>query len=519
MAKSQGLVRSGLIVSTMTMISRVLGLARDIILARVVGDTAAADAFYVAIKIPNFLRRLFAEGAFAQAFVPVLSEYRENGSKFAVHQFINRMCGWLGASVISITVLVVIFAPQVMLIFAPGFWDEPEKFNMASEMLRITFPYLALISLTGFAGAILNSYDRFAVPAITPIFLNLSLIACAIFLTPWFEEPAYALAWGILIAGVIQLIFQLPFLAHLQLLPKPEMTRGDKGVSKVLRLMIPALFGVSVSQINLLLDTVIASFLPGGSVSWLYYSDRLAELPLGVFGIALATVVLPNLSRKHVRGGIDAFSDTLRWASRLVFAIGFPAAIALIVLAEPLIFTLFGYGELSDFGVRQSAWALRAYALGLLAFMWIKVLATGFYSRQDTKTPVKYGIVAMIANMVFNLIFVYLLVDYHLGHAGLALATAASAWLNAGLLWFGLRRDGAWLSAQQSMSILPPLLAGCCMASLLVFLQLEFPLFWDGAEFGERASYLTLYVVSGLVCYFGLVPLLGWRKRHLLAPK
>lgn len=352
--KAKGLVRSGIVVSTMTMLSRVLGLVRDVILARVIGDTPAADAFYVAFKIPNFLRRLFAEGAFSQAFVPVLAEYRENGNLAATKEFINRMCGLLGASVISLSVLVVIFAPQVMVVFAPGFWDDPYKYNLAADFLRITFPYLAFISLTGFAGAILNSYDRFAVPAITPLFLNLSLIGCAIWLSPLFDEPAFALAWGVFIAGVVQLLFQLPFLKQINMLPRPTLHK-DKGVRKVLKLMVPTLFGVSVSQINLLFDTIIASFLPSGSVSWLYYSDRLAELPLGVFGVALATVVLPSLSRTHIRGGSQLFSDTLRWASRMVFAIGLPAAVALIILAEPLLFTLFGYGELSDQGVLNSA--------------------------------------------------------------------------------------------------------------------------------------------------------------------
>ncbi len=516
--KQRGLMRSGLIVSVMTMVSRVLGLVRDVILARIIGDTPAADAFYVAFKIPNFLRRLFAEGAFAQAFVPVLAEYREQGSVFAVQQFVNRMSALLGASVISVTVLVVMFAPQVMIVFAPGFLGDQAKFNLAADFLAITFPYLALISLTGFAGAILNSYDRFAVPAITPLFLNLSLILCALFLAPYFNEPAYALAWGVLIAGVIQFVFQLPFLAQINLLPRPQLKK-DKGVSRVLKLMVPALFGVSVSQINLLLDTLIASFLPSGSVSWLYYSDRLAELPLGVFGIALATVVLPSLSRTHVRGGNDLFSETLKWASRMVFVIGLPAAVALVLLAEPLLYTLFAYGALSHAGVLKSAVSLQAYALGLLAFMWIKVLATGFYARQDTKTPVKIGLIAMVSNMVFNVMFVYWLYDDGIGHAGLALATAASAWLNAGLLWWRLVKEGVWLKSSISKISLAPLVASFGMALTLLFVQSKMAIVWVDEGFAMRAFHLGSLVVAGLISYVVLMIASGWRKKELIAPK
>ena len=518
MAEQKGLVRSGIVVSTMTMISRVLGLIRDVVLARVIGDTPAADAFYVAIKIPNFLRRLFAEGAFSQAFVPVLAEYRERGNFAALKLFVDRVCGFLGLSVVGLSIVVVFFAPQVMIVFAPGFVDEPEKFALAAEFLRITFPYLALISLTGFAGAILNSFDRFAIPAITPVFLNLSLIGAALWLAPLFDEPAFALAWGVLIAGAVQLVFQLPFLAQINLLPTPRVKK-DSGVSKVLRLMIPALFGVSVSQINLLFDTIIASFLPGGSVSWLYYSDRLAELPLGVFGVALATVVLPTLSRKHARGAGELFSETLKWASRMVFFIGLPAAVALIILAEPLIFTLFGYGQLSDRGVFMSAWALRAYALGLLAFMWIKVLATGYFAQQDTKTPVKIGIIAMIVNMAFNVIFVWWLYDKELGHVGLALATAASAWLNAGLLLLGLKRRQVILPSSLKWVSLVPVVSTILMGVALQFAVWQLNLNWVMADFATRAMHLTWLVVLGLAIYTACIPLLGWRKAQFVSPK
>ncbi|HBO12832.1 MAG TPA: murein biosynthesis integral membrane protein MurJ, partial [Halieaceae bacterium] len=330
-------------------------------------------------------------------------------------------------------------------LFAPGFLDQPAKFALTADLIRVTFPYLLLISLTGLCGAVLNSYGRFAVPAVTPVFLNLSLIAAATVAAPWFEEPAFALAWGVFTAGVVQLLFQLPFLRRLELVPRPRWDTAHPGVRQILKLMVPALFGVSVSQVNLLLDTVLASFLPTGSVSWLYYSDRLAELPLGVFGIAIATVILPSLSADRAAAREERFTPTLDWAVRTVLLVAVPATAALLVLAEPILITLFQYGELSPRDVAMAGYSLRAYALGICAFMLIKVLAPGFYARQDMVTPVRIGIRAMVANMVLNIAFVVPLMVYlDLGHVGLALATSVAAYLNAGLLWRGLRREGIY---------------------------------------------------------------------------
>ena len=418
------LLNSSAMVGVMTMLSRVMGLVRDVVIARLIGAGGYADAFFVAFKIPQFLRRLFAEGAFAQAFVPVLSEYRQRyeaeGNAAAIKGLINAVCGVLGGTLFMLVGLVVLAAPVVTAIFAPGFIDQPEKFALTQQMLRITFPYLLLISLTGFAGAILNSYDRFIVPAFTPVLLNLSLIGFALFATPFFSQPVYALAWAVLFAGVLQWLFQLPFLAKIDRLPKPKWDLKHAGVKKILILMVPAIFGVSVSQINLLLDTVLASFLPTGSVSWLYYSDRLAELPLGVFGIAIATVILPGLSRLQLQnlsaesagandGSAARFRATLNWALRCITLVAIPATAALIVLAAPILFTLFQYQAMTAADVAMSTYSLRAYALGLMAFMAIKVLATGFYAQQDMKTPVRIGIIAMVSNMVLNLIFVLIL--------------------------------------------------------------------------------------------------------------
>lgn len=509
--KARGLLRSSALVGLMTMFSRVLGLVRDVVVANYFGAGSSADAFFVAFKIPNFLRRLFAEGAFSQAFVPVLSEYRSLKNLAAVKQLVDRVAGSLGLVLIMVTLLGVLGAPVLAAIFAPGFYlHDPLRYGLAVEMLRYTFPYLLLISLTALAGSILNSYERFAVPAFTPVLLNLSLIGAAIWMQPLFEQPVMALALGVLIAGSVQLLFQLPFLWRIQLLPKPVLGFQDEGVKRILKLMLPALFGVSVSQINLLLDTLLASFLQTGSVSWLYYSDRLAELPLGVFGIAIATVILPSLSRRHAEKSTEHFSRTLDWAMRMVLLIGLPAAMALLVLAEPLLATLFHYGEMTDRDVAMAAMSLRAYACGLVAFMLIKVLAPGYFSRQDTKTPVKIGIVAMVVNMVLNLMLIW-----PMAHAGLALATTLSAFLNAGLLLRGLLKEGvfSWQSGWLKW-LLRVGLANVAMIAFLVLLAGS-PEQWLGFDMWQRVTQMAILVGGGVIIYLLVLLLMGMRLRDL----
>jgi putative peptidoglycan lipid II flippase len=466
----------------------------------------------VAFKVPNFLRRLFAEGAFSQAFVPVLAEYREQGSKAAVQALLDRVAGVLGGSLLALTTLMVVAAPLVTAVFAPGFLRDPAKYAITVDMIRITFPYLFLISMTGFCGAILNSYGRFAVPAFTPVWLNLSLISAALVAGPWFDEPVFALAWGVMMAGVVQLLFQLPFLYRLERVPRPRWDTGHEGVRQIAKLMIPALFGVSVSQINLLLDTVLASFLPTGSVSWLYYSDRLTELPLGVFGIAIATVILPRLSSLKAEDDPNRYSETLDWAMRAVLLIGLPAAAALILLAEPILVTLFQYGALEPGDVTMASFSLRAYSLGLLAFMLVKVLAPGFYARKDMVTPVRIGIIAMVANMVLNLALVIPLYVYlDLGHVGLALATSLSAWLNAGLLLRGLRRGEVLVFQPGWGRFLGRLLASCGAMAVALWLLLPDFADWQGWSWWERALELGLLVAAGLAAYLGCQALLGTR--------
>ncbi|WP_089688577.1 murein biosynthesis integral membrane protein MurJ [Billgrantia gudaonensis] len=502
-------MRSGLVVSAMTMLSRVMGLVRDVVIAALLGAGNGADAFFVAFKIPNFLRRLFAEGAFNQAFVPVLSEVATRGSKREVRELLDAVAGSLAAVLALITALAMFAAPWLVWLFAPGFGRDPAKLALTADMLRLTFPYLLLISLTAFAGSVLNTWNRFAVPAFTPVLLNLALIGSALALTPLFAEPAMALAWGVLIAGLAQLAFQTPFLARLGLLPRPWPDFAHAGVRRILKLMVPALFGVSVSQINLLLDTVLASLLAAGSVSWLYYSDRLVELPLGVFGIAIGTVILPALSKRHAEQSREHFSAMLDWAIRSVLLLGLPAALALVVLAEPLLISLFHYGAMTEHDIAMAAMSLRAYAVGLVAFMLIKVLAPGFFARQDTKTPVKVGIVAMVANMVFNLIFIW-----PLAHAGLALATALSAFMNAGMLGWLLRREGVLVFQPGWGRYGVQLLGGCAvMVAGLAWLAPEWQA-WLGWSVWTRTAWLAALVFGGSGLYFAWLAATGVRLRH-----
>lgn len=513
-----GLLRSSLVVGVMTMLSRVLGLVRDVVIAALAGATANADAFFIAFKIPQFLRRLFAEGAFSQAFVPVLSEFHATRSFADVRLLVDKVAGILGSSLIFITVLAVVGSPILTAVFAPGFLQDEIKYTLTSELIRITFPYLLFISLTGFFGAILNSYGRFTVPAFTPVILNVCLICSAIWGVAWFQEPVFALAWGVFIAGIAQFLFQLPFLAQIHLLPRPKIDTKDEGVRRILTLMVPALFGVSVSQINLLLDTVLASFLPTGSVSWLYYSDRLVELPLGVFAIAVSTVILPSLSRKHANDSTHQFAITLDWAMRIILLISLPATIALFMLAEPILITLFQYGALNSQDVAMASLSLQAYAIGLMPFMLIKILAPGYYARQDTKTPVKIGIIAMATNMVLNIAFVIPLHFYYqIGHVGLALATSIAAFLNAGLLYYGLRKRGVYQMQNGFWLMIARYIVGVILMSICMYYLQAPTVEWAGWVWQQRVWQLLLLILTGLSVYLLTLVGLGLRLRHLKA--
>ena len=508
------LFRSTATVGANTLLSRVLGFVRDIVIARMFGASLGADAFFVAFRIPNLLRRLFAEGAFSHAFVPVLSQYKAEREHAEVRELAAGVAGTLGGVLFLVTLAGVLAAPLLVLGFAPGFDSQGDKYALTVHMLRITFPYILFISLTSFAAGILNTYGRFGIPAFTPVLLNVSLIGAAVWLAPRMAQPVTALAWGVLVAGVVQLLFQLPFLSQLRLLVLPQLRRGHEGVSRILRLIVPAVFGVSVAQINLLIDTLIASFLVTGSISWLYFSDRMVEFPLGVFGIALATVILPSLSRRHAEGEGRAFSQTLDWALRWVVLVALPSTVGLAALATPILSTLFQYGAFSARDVEMASLSLVAYAAGLLGFAGIKVLAPGYFSRQDTRTPVRIGVIAMLANIALNLALVV-----PLRHAGLALATSLAAFINAGLLYRGLVRATVYQPEPGWGRLwLQVLVANAVMAALLVVLRGD-PSIWFEASAAQRALRLAALVATGAVVYAVVLWLFGIRLRDLIAPQ
>ena len=515
---SGALAKSSSVVGVMTLISRVLGFVRDMLLAVLFGASAGMDAFLVAFKIPNFLRRLFAEGAFAQAFVPVLAESRSRGEPAETRRLLADVAGTLAAFLAILTGIGVLAAPAVILLFAPGFADEPEKFQLASDLLRITFPYLFFIALTALAGSALNTFGHFVLPAIAPALLNLSLIAAAVWFAPRFDEPVVALAWGVFVAGIAQLALQLPALWRRGLLPRPRWGWASAGVRRIVRLMLPILFGSSVAQLALLLDTILASLLVTGSVSWLYYSDRLMEFPLGVFTIAIATVILPGLSRQHASGDGEGFSQTLNWALQLVLLIVLPSAVGLFLLAGPLLATLFQYAAFTPADVLMSRYSLMAYAFGLVGFSLVKVAAPAFFSRQDTATPVRIGILSLAVAMLFNLTGVSLALarDWIAPHAILALGTSLGAFLNATLLLHRLRREGVLAPMLPWGRRALQLLAGIGVMTGLILLLTPPMAWWLDAGAGERVTQLTLIVGAGALAYFATLFLLGLRPAQVL---
>ncbi|MCC5791398.1 MAG: murein biosynthesis integral membrane protein MurJ [Legionellaceae bacterium] len=511
--RQQALLRSTSLVSLMTFVSRMLGFARDMVIAHFFGAQAGVDAFFVAFRIPNFMRRLFAEGAFAQAFVPVLAEYQKTRSIADVRVFIARIAGQLSAVLSVVTALGIVAAPVIIFIFAPGFAADNGRAVLASEMLRLTFPYLLLISLTAMAGAVLNTYGYFAIPALTPAILNITMISAAVYLSPYSNPPVVALAWGVLLAGVAQLLFQLPFLLRHGLLVRPQLARQDEGVRRVLRLMIPALFGVSVAQLNLMVDSIFASFLQIGSVSWLYYTDRLTDFPLGVFGVAIATVILPHLSRRYAVDKPEEFSRSLDWALRLVLLIALPAALGLSLFALPLISSCFAYGKFSAFDALQTQKSLIALGAGVPAFMLIKVLASGFYARQDIKTPVKIGAIAMLVNSLLCALLIW-----PLAHAGLALASALAGYVNCALLWRGLRQRAIYQPLNGWGRYLGQLAIANLGMAVYLFWQARGVAYWLALPVLSRLGLLLAQVAMAMLIYVLLLCLTGLRPAQFRGP-
>ena len=507
---SRKLLKSTAIVSLMTLISRVSGLVRDVVMANILGPGPLADAFFVAFRIPNFLRRIFAEGAFSQAFVPVFSELTEQNTDQA-KRFVNASAGILALATLLLTILGVVFAPFIVSVFAPGFVNDPVKFDTTVNSLRIMFPYLFCISLVAMSAGVLNTLNKFAVPAVTPVLLNICLIIAMWLLVPILDNAAQALAVGVLIAGVVQLVFQLPSLHKAGYLPRPALDRKNPAVRRVFTLMLPAIFAVSVAQINMLVNTFLASFLVTGSISWLYFSDRLMEFPVGVFGIALATVVLPSLSKEHASGTTESFSAMLDWALRWVVVIATPATVALYLLATPLLSTIFQYNAFSANDVAMSASALEAFAIGVCGFIFVKVLAPGFFARQDTTTPMRIGVIAVAVNIIFSVILVRTM-----QHSGLALAISIAAWVNAALLFAVLHKKEifkpkpGWL-----WFVVRVLVAVSIMGACLIYLDLPAAV-WYSYGLSERVGHLLMLVASGAISYLVCLTIMGIRPRQLL---
>ncbi|MGH8668238.1 MAG: murein biosynthesis integral membrane protein MurJ [Burkholderiales bacterium] len=502
------LLRALATVSSLTMVSRVLGYARDFFIARFFGASLATDAFFVAFKIPNLLRRMFAEGAFSQAFVPILAGYRNTNSPADTRSLIDSVSTLLFLALVVTAALGMIAAPLIVYLTAPGFSAEPEKFALTVQLLRITFPYILFISLVALAAGILNTWNRFSVPALTPALLNVSFIVGAAFLAGYFDPPVLVLAWAVFVGGLLQLAFQVPFLARLGVLPRWRLDLSHPGVRRILLLMAPAAFGVSVSQLSLLINQIFASFLQTGSVSWLYYADRLMELPAGVLGVAVGTILLPSLSKYHAQDNHAEYARLLDWGLRITVLLAVPSAAALAVLSLPFIATLFHYGRFSaqDAGMTQQA--LIAYSVGLVGMILVKILAPGFYARQNVVTPVKIGVLTLVATQAMNLAFVG-----PLKHAGLALAIGLGACLNAALLYRTLRRHGIFVPQPGWPVFCLKVAASVGLMAVVLFTTMGEPGWWLLVSWRQKVPAALGLVVLGLAVYAGCLLAFGFRPR------
>ncbi|MDO7912547.1 murein biosynthesis integral membrane protein MurJ [Pseudomonas monteilii] len=505
------LLKSLAAVSSITMISRVLGFVRDTILARIFGAGVATDAFFIAFKLPNLLRRIFAEGAFSQAFVPILAEYKTQQGEEATRTFVAYVSGLLTLVLALVTAVGILAAPFVVWITAPGFVDNAEKYQLTTDLLRVTFPYILLISLSSLVGAILNTWNRFSVPAFTPTLLNVAMIGFALFLTPYFDPPIMALAWGVLAGGLAQLLYQLPALKKIGMLVLPRLNVRDAGVWRVLKQMLPAILGVSVSQVSLIINTIFASFLVAGSVSWMYYADRLMELPSGVLGVALGTILLPTLARTYANRDRHEYSRILDWGLRLCFLLVLPCTLGLSLLAEPLTVALFQYGKFGAHDAAMTQQALIAYSVGLLAIILIKVLAPGFYAQQNIRTPVKIALFTLVATQVFNLILIG-----PLQHAGLALAISLGACLNAGLLYWKLRSQQLFQPQPGWTTFLLKLVLAVGLMAAVLMAGLHWMPAWEEGNMAMRLLRLGALIFAGMVTYFGCLYLCGLRPRQFV---
>lgn len=502
-------------VGSMTFLSRILGFVRDMLIARIFGAGLATDAFFVAFKIPNLLRRVSAEGAFSQAFVPILAEYKTKRTVQETHDLINHVASLMGLFLLVVAILGMLAAPLIVGVTAPGFVKDAPKFQLTVELLRITFPYILFISLVSLAGGVLNTYSKFQVPAFTPVWLNISFIVAALFIAPYFDSAIHVLAWAVFVGGILQLLYQWPYLRQLGLVPRYELNWQDEGVRRILKLMGPAIFGVSVAQISIVLNNVFASFLQTGSVSWLYYADRLMEFPTGVLGVALGTILLPSLSKafaekKDGHNSEAEYSALLDWGLRLTFLLAAPAAVALAVLAQPLVAGLFHYGKFTSTDVAMTQQAVMAYSVGLLGLILVKVLAPGFYARQNIKTPVKIAIFTLAVTQAMNLLFVYVL-DYR--HWGLALATGLGACINSSLLYYHLRRHQVYKPQSGWLAFFTRLALALMAMALVLYYLAALAGDWLQMATMAKLAWLAVLVFVGAAVYFAVLYLLGFRPR------
>ncbi|MBQ0267601.1 murein biosynthesis integral membrane protein MurJ [Providencia huaxiensis] len=505
------LLKSLAAVSSMTMMSRVLGFIRDAIIARVFGAGAAADAFFVAFKLPNLLRRIFAEGAFSQAFVPILAEYKNQQGEEATRTFVAYIAGMLTLALAIVTILGMIAAPWIIYVTAPGFTDDADKFALTTDLLRVTFPYIFLISLASLAGAILNTWNRFSVPAFAPTLLNVSMIIFAAFAAPYFNPPIMSLAWAVLVGGVLQLVYQLPHLKKVGMLVLPRLSFRDSGVWRVIKMMGPAIIGVSVAQISLIINTIFASFLQSGSVSWMYYADRLMELPSGVLGVALGTILLPSLAKSFTSGNQNEYRQLMDWGLRLCLLLALPCALGLAILAEALTVSLFQYGNFTAHDSLMTQYALIAYCVGLTGMILVKILAPGFYSRQNIRTPVKIAIVTLILTQLMNLAFIG-----PLQHAGLALSIGLAACFNAGVLYWQLRKQDIFQPLAGWKGFIFKLLIALIVMGAVLFGVLHFMPSWQDGNMLMRMLRLIGVVIIGAGSYFVALYVLGFRPRDFM---
>jgi len=507
-------MQSTAVVGAMTLLSRILGFVRDMVIARSFGADAATDAFFAAFRIPNFLRRLFAEGSFAQALMPALAGFHEAGDRAGLKSFLDRASGSLALLLAAITAVGTLAAPLLILAFAPGFIGQPDLADLGGRLLALLLPYLFFVTLTAFAGGVLNTLGRFAIPAATPAVLNLTMIAATWWLAPRLAEPITALAYGVLLAGLLQLAIQLTALASAGLLPRPRLGFRDPDVRRLLRHMAPAVFGLSVTQVNLLVDTLAASFLVSGSVSWLYYSDRLVEFPLGIFGVAIGTAVSPQLAKFHARQDPQGFSDAIDWALRWTLAIGLPATLGLVLLARPLMGALFQYDEFGEHDALMASRSLMTYAVGLIGFIAVKVLAPGFTAGHDVATPVRCGLEAMACNALLAPLLAFWLAPQDWSHAALTLATATAALANATLLYVRLRSAGiyrprpGWTGFGLRMLAANLAMAAFLLAPAISHSELAAPL--------QRLEHLVLAIFGAMAVYGACLWLSGLKLRHLL---